>query len=88
MGTRISIFVFSFFLISSFIFLFAEKSEKVEKNIDDSVSAEKSKTQKDNYYFNILENGDVEFKQVISWKNLFGANYYELSIREKESFSY
>ena len=85
MGTRISIFVFSFFLISSFIFLFAEKSEKVEKNIDDSVSAEKSKTQKDNYYFNILENGDVEFKQVISWKNLFGANYYELSIREKES---
>lgn len=86
MGTRISILCFSFFLIFSFVSLFAEEIGKGEKDIDNSVSSsEKPKTKKDNYYFNILANGDVEFKQVISWKSIFGANYYEVSIREKES---
>ena len=85
MDIKVSLFFISFFMIFSFNYLFAEVVSDASK-INGDVSKESSDTiKKDNYYFNILENGEVEFKQLITWKNLFGVLYYEVSIREKES---
>jgi hypothetical protein len=81
-----------FFFILSFLLIFPHclfSQEVVDglKDTDTSASFEKYKDsiKKDNYYFNIFENGEIEFKQLISWESLFGVLYYELSVREKES---
>ena len=85
MDTKISLLVTSFFLLFSFAYLFADEKDDVLK-VSENISENSAMTvRKDNYYFNIFENGEVEFKQLISWKNLFGVLYYEISIREKES---
>ncbi|MGP1439988.1 MAG: hypothetical protein ACTTJ3_04515 [Treponema sp.] len=83
---------FLFFLIFSFTYVFGEESNSEELNSlgehvhnEEHIEKNISTKKKDNYYFNILENGDIEFKQLISWKSLFGVLYYEVSIREKET---
>lgn len=82
MDTKLLLLIVSFLLF--FTPLFAEESAGIHKP-SEKVSTSSNDVKKDNYYFNILENGDVEFKQVISWKTLFGVLYYEISIREKEN---
>ena len=83
MDTKISLLVTSFFLLFSFAYLFADEKDDVLK-VSENISENSAMTvRKDNYYFNIFENGEVEFKQLISWENLFGVLYYEISIREK-----
>ena len=78
--------ILSFFLIFP-ICLYAEEVGNILKVNDDSNILEKTKktVKNDNYYFNILENGEIEFKQLISWKSLFGVLYYELTVRERDS---
>jgi len=51
-----------------------------------TVSTDKRKKKKNlNYKFNLKEDGSIEFKQFLEWENLFGALYYELTVKEKES---
>lgn len=60
--------------------------EKAEDNESEALKEKKDKkNKKRGYIFNILKNGDVEFKQLLEWKSLFGVLFYELTVREKES---
>lgn len=88
MVTRISFFHCYFkttivvFFILCFSFLYSEQTNKFN---DDKTKDFIQKDTKDNYHFKVLETGEIEFKQIITWKALFGALYYELTICEKES---
>jgi|GEM_PF-6843554 lipoprotein len=80
---------FSLFLsFSCFLnHLVGEEATSVKKLNEQSINVEKSNItiKKDNYYFNIFENGEIEAKQLISWKDLFGVLYYEVTVREKDT---
>ncbi|MGP1437516.1 MAG: hypothetical protein ACTTKH_00420 [Treponema sp.] len=85
MDTKVSLLVVFFFFIFSCCLFSEEVALPSESNKDEHVEKAIDSMKKDNYYFNILENGDIEFTQLISWENLFGALYYEVTVREKDS---
>ena len=77
-----------FFSFSCFLnHLVGEEATSVKKLNEQAINVEKSNItiKKDNYYFNIFENGEIEAKQLISWKDLFGVLYYEVTVREKDT---
>lgn len=55
------------------------------KDSESLILNKKKRKEKSNYTFDILEDGQLKFTQILEWPSFFGVLYYELTVREKES---